>query len=328
MTSDQQDIERVLEERLAEPIARPAARVVPRELFRRLLVLVGLESESAELRDRALTLIDPLGIESSEARDELVAVFDRAQSVGIVPEHVVPVTQAYLRGLSRIVEAESELLRTLLREQPAEARAATLDQLLATVVPLASEAFDTLHRAMLHTHLLDDLVLGDDADAGDLAPLAVALVDLSGSTRYLAGAGARETQELVDGLFEAGQGAVMGRPVRAVKYVGDGFFVVGRDAVEVADASFAALDAIHASLPLAARAGLAYGGLVRRAGDYFGLAVNLAQVMTKLAAPRTVVGTVELAEQLPADMRGPVRQAALPGSDTQMDVVELRRPTC
>src|SRR5207244_1008533 len=77
--------------------------------------------------------------------------------------------------------------------------------------------------------------------------------------------------EMVDALFAAGQAATDERPVRATKYVGDGFFLTGGDPSAVASAAFDALDDIDRLLPLSARAGLAYGPLLRRAGDYFGL---------------------------------------------------------
>jgi adenylate cyclase len=77
--------------------------------------------------------------------------------------------------------------------------------------------------------------------------------------------------------------------VWAVKYVGDGVFLVGRDVEAVVEASAHAIAVLERALPLRARAGLACGPVVRRAGDYFGPVVNLAQRLTTAAAPGTVL---------------------------------------
>jgi class 3 adenylate cyclase len=127
-------------------------------------------------------------------------------------------------------------------------------------------------------------------------------------------------------LFEAGQVCVQGRPVRVVKYVGDGVFLVSRDATDVALASFDALDQIAARLPLPARGGVARGPLLRRSGDYFGLVVNLAQLLTKVARQRTVVTTRDAAEHLPRELRGRARRVRVRGWKEQLEVVALRRP--
>jgi adenylate cyclase len=113
--------------------------------------------------------------------------------------------------------------------------------------------------------------------------------------------------------------------VRVVKYVGDGMFLVGRDPIEVAEACFAALDQIDATLPLPARAGVAYGPLLRRAGDYFGLPVNLSQLLTKVGRPGTVLATREAAADFPPKLRGRRRQVRIPGRDERLDVFTLRR---
>src|SRR3989442_278568 len=115
------------------------------------------------------------------------------------------------------------------------------------------------------------------------AAVEIALVDVTGSTRHLATNPPGAAEEMVDALFEAGQAATLDRPVRAIKYVGDGVFLAGGDPSAVALAAFGALDHIQRSLPLSARAGLPYVPLLRRAGGYFVLPVNLAPLVTKVA---------------------------------------------
>jgi class 3 adenylate cyclase len=116
-----------------------------------------------------------------------------------------------------------------------------------------------------------------------------------------------ELEQLADGLFEAGQAATAGRAVQPVKYVGDGVFLAGREPREVAAAALDALAYLDDFLPLDARAGLAQGEVLRRAGDIFGLPVNLAQLLTKSAAPGTLLAQRDVALLLPRRMRGATR---------------------
>jgi adenylate cyclase len=58
---------------------------------------------------------------------------------------------------------------------------------------------------------------------------------------------------------------------------------------EVVSAATCAITVLEHELPLRARAGLACGPVVRRAGDYFGTVVNLAQRLTAAAEPGSVL---------------------------------------
>ena len=111
-----------------------------------------------------------------------------------------------------------------------------------------------------------------------------------------------ETAELVDILFEAGQLATVERSVRAVKYVGDGVFIAGRDAGRSPTRRSTRVDLIAERSPIPARAGFAYGMALRRAGDFFGMPMNLAQLLTKVADPGTVLATEDAAAMLPEQM--------------------------
>src|SRR4051812_15354825 len=259
-----------------------------------------------------------------EVEHELDGLLERARAAGIDADLAPPVTQAYVRAVGRIVEAESEAARQTIRSAPPAERAEQLDRLLTAALPGATRAFAVLHTALLRRALTE--ALSDERLSEPLvAPVAVALVDISGSTRHLASSSRTATADMVDALFDAGQAATLERPVRAAKYVGDGFFLTGGDPGAVAAATFEALDHIHRSLPLSARAGLAYGPLLRRAGDYFGLPVNLAQLLTKAAAPGIVLATEPAATGLPAAMRGQRRELDVRGIDGPLTVFAVVR---
>jgi adenylate cyclase len=242
-----------------------------------------------------------------------------------MPQDAFPtVVQAYARAIGRIAAAEAEIAGALMQAVPEERRAAVLDKALAALLPVSLRGFSVIHEAMLHRALLDALVTGR-LDAAEAAPAAVALVDLSGSTERLVEASDREVEQMVDALFEAGQRATAGRAAQAVKYVGDGVFLVGPEPRDVAAAAIDALRRIEKLLPMKAHAGLAHGPVLRRAGDVFGLPVNLAQLLTKAAGPGKLLADEEATRLLPVRMRGRARRLELHPALGAVDATEIRR---
>jgi class 3 adenylate cyclase len=254
---------------------------------------------------------------------ELAAALGEARRLGVPADLLPALAQAYSRAVGRIVDAEAETVRALLADVPAEQRADTLDQLLGAALPVSSSTFDLLHATLLRDALAEALT-DESLDQGPTAPCGITLVDLVGSTSYLETATAEQTTALVDILFEAGQLATIDRSVRAVKYVGDGVFIAGRDAEQVACAALDAVAHIAERSPIPARAGFAYGATLRRAGDLFGMPMNLAQLLTKAAGPGTVLATEAAAAELPPEMVGPRRTARV-GRTRRARVCEIHR---
>lgn len=118
--------------------------------------------------------------------------------------------------------------------------------------------------------------------------LAVAFVDLVGFTRWSHQAAAREIGELLT-LFEARAfDSVAEANGRVVKLIGDEVMFVCQ---AVADAARACLEIVEPrdGVPLPARAGLCYGPVLRRSGDYFGHVVNLASRINAIGEPGALV---------------------------------------
>jgi class 3 adenylate cyclase len=242
---------------------------------------------------------------------QLVGVVQRSIDEGLPREALPAVFQAYVRAVSRIASAEATLIGELLADKSSTELAMSAGEALDTLLPVASRGFDVLHRLFLLDALLD-VVSGIDQPAVDRDVLVVAMVDLVGSTRYLSTASASELEQLVDALFEAGQSATSSRSAHVVKYVGDGLFVAGRDVADVADAALEMIARLERALPLRARGGLATGAVVPRAGDVFGLPINLAQIATKAAKSGTLLATASAAGQLPPVRRGRYRTVRMP----------------
>lgn len=277
------------------------------EQVARLLAVVGLRPESDGAAERA----------TAEA-------IEAARGAGVELDTLVALAQAYSRGLGRVVAAESDYVRRLLKAQPPAGRAAYLDELLGTSLPLAHDLFVALHQAMLRD-ALEDTLTDESLGEPEITLRAIALVDVCDSTRYLSDAGVAQTEQLVDALFEAARSAAARRAVWVVKYVGDGVFLLGRRPRDVADAAMQAIAALEAELPLAARGGLAAGPVMRRAGDYFGLTVNLAQRLAAAAQPGQLLVSEPAAADLPDDRVGARARLDLRGVKEPVGVAVIDR---
>lgn len=317
------DLRELIEERLQRIQAEhTGAPVLPRRRLRALASFLTLGGDPAEPSTEAFELMELLGIEGPGAEAELRRLLTLSAGLSLELADVVPIAQAYYRGTARIVEAEVTALQELLRRSPPQERTALLEQVLDdTVFEATQRVFALLHASLLRAALLEDVSTQElQAPA---ASLAVALVDLSGSTAHLAGADREATERLVDALFEAGQTITASRAVRVIKYVGDGVFLTARQPEALADACFAAIGLLAERLPLPARAGLAYGPLVRRSGDYFGFAVNMAQRLTKIAPPCTVLASADAAALIDPARHRRRRRMRLPGGAKRHVAIEL-----
>jgi adenylate cyclase len=299
------------------------------EHLRRFLDAFGLARDAPDPPDPEVeALLGLIGVDHVDP-ERVVRIFaesvDEGRAAGVPEEELRVILQAYLRGTARMASAEAEVFRLLAQTTPKKERAALLDDLLGVMLPLSIRAFTLLHEAMLHDALVDALSLAS-LRAPAVETIAVALVDLQGSTEHLVHASHVELEQLVDGLFEAGQAATSGRAVQPVKYVGDGVFLAGREPREVAAAALDAVKHIEESLPLDVRAGLAHGEVLRRAGDIFGVPVNLAQLLTKAAAPGTLLAQREAALMLPRRMRGETRTVTPHPAFGEMLAIEIRAP--
>ena len=130
--------------------------------------------------------------------------------------------------------------------------------------------------------------------------LAVGFVDVSGYTAATEAMTARELCELVRRFEQASIDAVQGGAARVVKFIGDAAMIVAPSPDELASAAAALLKTWESGLSGSAgmRAGLAYGSVTSRQGDYFGSAVNLAARLVALAPRNTILVDNGLANRL------------------------------
>lgn len=283
----------------------------------------GPDEPDPEVRE----LLEVIGIDlgDRQAYAELASIIDRGEEVGLARAALPHVLQAYVRAVGRIAAVEAGIAADALRRVDSPDRGPVIGALLDELLPSSLRGFEFLHRAMLQDALHEVAEgLTDDA-ATERA--AVGMVDLVRSTRYLAGASTAEVERVVDALFTAGQAATADRAAHVVKYVGDGLFVSAADVASVADATLDVVGRLEAALPLRARGGIGYGTVVQRAGDVFGMPINLAEALTKAARPGTVLLSETAAAALPPERAGRLRTRQLPKTDFGDQRVATLRPT-
>jgi hypothetical protein len=120
----------------------------------------------------------------------------QAREAGFSEADIMGLAQAYTRGIGRIVAAESHVLARELVGIPRTQREQRARLWLAKLLPLTRPAFEELHVAQLEA-AVESLLAG--AQDRSPAELAVAFVDLCGSTEYMLASSRDEIRALAEG---------------------------------------------------------------------------------------------------------------------------------
>lgn len=154
---------------------------------------------------------------------------------------------------------------------------------------------------------------------------AIGFVDLVGFTAISSDMGAEELSRFM-GRFEAeAHDVVTGAGARVVKLIGDEVMFVATDPVAACHASISLMEAFNGDyVGVAPRAGLAYGNVVLRSGDYYGSVVNLASRLVDEAVPLELLVTDELAEAATACTFEPAGRRMVKGFDEPVGVRSMR----
>ncbi len=257
-----------------------------------------MSNDPDAIRARIFDLARSIGLVDEGNLDAIADLAARASTmIDDMDEHaLVGLLQAYGRAVDRIASAEAQIAaRHLAAFRDAEFEAA-LEAWLGDVLPLAVDTF-----GLIHARRLEQLVrrrtsadavaaAGNDTTADlEVADLAVAMIDLRGSTAFMLDHPPDEICGLVDELyFAVGQVAAQ-HEVHAGKFLGDGVLFFSADGTRLVDATIAAVAALGSQTALRAGAGVARGPVIRHAGDWFGTPVNLASRLGELAGPDEVL---------------------------------------
>lgn len=247
-----------------------------------------------EAQERVIETIRRLGLVGESDVPQVAGLVRRMAELGggVTETDIVAIVQAYGRAVDRIAGAGAEVGVRQLGELPPEMLERALAEWLGAVRPLARASFALLHDRRLEAILRRRLAVAssESPETGvDVAAIAVALVDLRGSTAFMLDAGPEVIESLVDELYVAGGEVASRHGVLAGKFLGDGVMFLSHDRAQLVGAAQDAVALLGERTPLHAAAGLAYGPVVRRAGDWFGTPVNLAARLVELAGPDEVL---------------------------------------
>lgn len=262
---------------------------------------------------RLLERVGATHLGDERATRALVAALDALGDDELDDDELTALAQACARAIARVSAAEAEVIVGRVAHVPPAEREARLGRLLAGLAPIASACFTGFHPASVERITRRRLETFDHGDTGaDGASIAVAFVDLCGSTRWMLQAGDDEVRALADVVHRAGHEVAGRHEVLTAKFLGDGFFLVGGERARLIAAAVDAVRVLGARAPMRASGGIAHGRVVRRGGDYFGPPVNLAARLSEVAvAGELLADAGALAEGVAIDRWATVRPRGL-----------------
>jgi adenylate cyclase len=285
-------VERVLGGRYtAEEIA--AETDLPVELLLRIRRLLGLPE--AEAHERAFG-------EEEVAASQSIKMFIDA---GIGEQAIAEITRVLGEGMSRVAATTmGAFADTFMQEGDSEQDVAwRFSGLAEQLVPAFNPVLLAAYKAHLREAVQRGVISREELAAGRLVgeqETAVCFADLVGFTTL---GGQVETEELggVITRFSELAADIANSQVRLVKTIGDAAMLSCREPAPLVRAALSLLDAIEAADLPSARAGVAFGPALPRAGDLYGHAVNLASRVTGIARPGSVLCTSEVRDAAPQE---------------------------
>jgi adenylate cyclase len=285
-------VERVLE---AEGRRYTAAQIAER---------AGVDEDFVRRLRRALGLPDPAPDDAAFIDEDL----DAAQRVaamleaGLPEEGMLEVSRVLGLALAQVAAASRGLIaETTLRSAGTEAE---VGRRLAEGARQLGPMMGPMLEYVLNLHLREQVrteVIGRSEIAEGSLPgaqeVTACFADMVGFTKLGERLPPEELGELTGRLGELASGVVE-PPVRLVKMIGDAAMMVSPDNDAMLDAALAVVDAAEEEgegFPQL-RAGLARGGALTRAGDWYGRPVNLASRITGIAYPGSVLTDEEVHE--------------------------------
>jgi adenylate cyclase len=264
----------------------------------------GVDVELLDRIWRALGLALPDRDAPSYTEEDL----DAARSVkmfldaGIAPESVLEMTRVLGTSMSTIVDAVGDLVRETLM-QPGDTEldvALNMSYAARELAPQLDDMLAYVANLYRRDRTRQAVIGAAELAAGGLPGgrfTVVGFADLVGFTRLGEEVPADELGAVAGRLAELAA-EVVEPPVSLIKTIGDAVMLVAPEADPMLDSTLTLLERAEAEgrdFPQL-RAGLAAGEALRRAGDWYGRAVNLASRVTGRARSGSVLVTADVKE--------------------------------
>lgn len=147
--------------------------------------------------------------------------------------------------------------------------------------------------------MTDEFIAGELGVDVDTIELAIGFADLVGSTTLAGSRSLAELSAALDGFERTATEVVLAGGGRVVKFIGDEVMFRAPDPDSACAIAVDLVDRVRADPDLPPlRAGVAYGEVLSREGDFYGSTVNLAARITKLSPLHGVIVTAAAARAL------------------------------
>jgi adenylate cyclase len=252
---------------------------------------------------RRITLAAGLAIDEGDYRDSDAETFGLfASGAGVFGEEAtLQFTRAVGSSMARVADAAISLFLVNV-EGPivqqggdstalAEAAESAVDAL--DVVPSLMAGLFRLH---MQAAINRQRIAGDSSCEPGLFRLAVGFVDLVGFTPYAQDVSFDELAGFVESFEARANDIVAARGGRVVKHIGDEVMFIDSDPGGACDIALELAETFGGEAGVVPHAGIGFGPLVARGGDYYGPVVNLASRIAELAVPGEVLVTAAVEE--------------------------------
>jgi len=268
----------------------------------------GVPIDELERQLRAIGVAVPGRSEIMMSGDDLDAA-DRMREIldaGLDPEQLAELSRTIAVAMSQFAAASRQVVgQAFVGEGGTEHEVSDRVKegaggLIPTVGPILEYVY-RLHLREQIRHAAFDEGAGNGivASLPDAGALAVGFADLVGFTK-LGEQLPPEELGTVTGRLEELAREVSHGPVRLVKLIGDAAMFASPDTAALIESAHELVERMaegeEEELPLI-RAGIAYGPVFTRGGDYYGRPVNLASRITETARPGSVLVTDEVRDR-------------------------------
>jgi adenylate cyclase len=246
----------------------------------------------------------------TDADVEALTLLERRRVTTIVAidddpmDALVEQVRVFSAALAKVAASLTDQLAEMIRS--ARASGLSDERIALTFVdefhwPTLLQLFDYTLRLQARDSLWRKLA-NEDPDAPGARVLTIGFVDLVGYTAISQQLEPHELSALVRRFERLAFDTVAEEGGRIVKTIGDEVMFVSGDVVAAARIARRLTDrSLDDALLPPARAGLAYGSVVTREGDYFGPVVNLASRLVEIAKPGSVIASDEVHAMLADD---------------------------
>jgi adenylate cyclase len=256
----------------------------------------GVDLDLLEAMERALGLPR---IEDPDAPVHLRADAEAAArarvfiDAGFTRDQVIAVARVLGQGMAQTAEVMRQaVLERVIEPGATELQSAkAYSELVQRVSPMLGPLAEDVLRLQLRHGMETEAINAAERAAGKLPgarEVTVCFADLVGFTRLGEGVPPEELENLANRLSGLARD-VAAPPVHFIKTIGDAVMFVATDAAALLRAALELLATAEKEDLPQLRIGLAAGGAVQRAGDWFGSPVNLASRVTAVARPGTVL---------------------------------------